>query len=365
MDIATRPVTLCIINFNGAEHLRRAFAALDEQDWRFGEILVVDNASEDESLAVVNSLCPSARVIRLPDNRGPGAARNAGAEAARHDLILFQDNDIRLQVGTVSSLVAGLANNGPATAGAVLAVAPRVLYADAPTVIQFESADCHFLGLMATRNADTLVSSVRIDAMAGQPVETSSLVTACFLFDRSHWSEGALFDESFGFNLEDHDFGVRACVAGLSLRVTQAASVLHGSGTPGLSFRPGGIASQRRLYYLVRNRWAIIAKCYAARTLIVLTPVLLLYEALQCAWLVRSGHGRVWWRAVRDLAARRRGLRAARRRVQARRRVPDVEILRDGPLPLTPQVREDLGGRILSLFDKVMRIYWRAARVWL
>ena len=43
-------VTLCIINHNGAEHLRAAFGAIRAQSWPFAEILLIDNASDDSSL---------------------------------------------------------------------------------------------------------------------------------------------------------------------------------------------------------------------------------------------------------------------------------------------------------------------------
>ena len=93
---ARTPVTLCVVNYNGAEHLKRLFHALAHQAWLFAEVLLVDNASSDTSTAVTQSLCPQARIIRLPDNLGPGAARNAGFRQAANDLIIFQDNDILL-----------------------------------------------------------------------------------------------------------------------------------------------------------------------------------------------------------------------------------------------------------------------------
>jgi GT2 family glycosyltransferase len=125
--MALSAVTLCIINHNGAEHLRKAFHAVQAQSWVFSEVLLVDNASSDDSLEVARAMCPEARVIQLPRNLGPGAARNAGFTAAAHDLILFQDNDIRLDIDTAEQLVSHLQTWPDA-----LAVAPRVLYANAP-----------------------------------------------------------------------------------------------------------------------------------------------------------------------------------------------------------------------------------------
>ena len=59
-------VTLCIINHNGAEHLRAAFGAIRAQSWPFAEILLIDNASDDSSLDVTVALCREARGAHRP-----------------------------------------------------------------------------------------------------------------------------------------------------------------------------------------------------------------------------------------------------------------------------------------------------------
>ena len=101
---APRAVSLCIINHNGAEHLRGALLAVQEQDWSFSEILLIDNASDDASLEIARAICPKVELVCLPQNLGPGAARNAGFRMAKNDLVLFQDNDIRLCKETVAEL---------------------------------------------------------------------------------------------------------------------------------------------------------------------------------------------------------------------------------------------------------------------
>jgi GT2 family glycosyltransferase len=348
-------VTLCIINYNGAKHLPDALEAIRDQSWPFAEVLLVDDASDDDSPDRAKAHYPSLRVLRLPQNRGPGAARNAGFEAAAHDLVLFQDNDVRLQADTAARLVHRLQE----TEGALL-VAPRVVYAADPATVQFDSADCHFLGLMATRNADSALEDLD-DAAAA----TTSLVTACFLIRRSRWDGGAPFDETLGFNLEDHDFGVRSCIAGHELWVEPKAMVLHGSGTPGLSYRPGGTPGRPRLYYLTLNRWIVIAKCFSARTLMLLSPALLLFELMQFAWLAGRGDARVWARACRALFGRRREVCRARKIVQGRRRRPDGALLRDARLPLTAASRGGTPQRqLLAAADAVFRGYWRLVRPW-
>jgi GT2 family glycosyltransferase len=353
---AEPPVTLCIVNYNGAEHLRKSLQAVRTQDWLFAELLLIDDASEDSSVEVAAALCPEAKTIRLASNSGPGAARNAGFRSAANELILFQDNDICLTNGTAMTLVRHLQDRPD-----VLLVTPRVVYAHDPETVQYDSADCHFLGLMATRNAD-----VRAEQLGHEPHDTTSMVSACFLIDRGRWQGRDPFDGSFGFNLEDHDFGVRARLSGHSLRVEPRAVVHHGSGTPGLSWRPGQAAGENRLYYLTRNRWIVISKCYAKRTLAILFPVLLLFEVLQLGRYVGKGQFHVWWRAVRSYRRSLARIRAERKVVQSHRKLPDREVLRDAPLPLTGAMRDGaVAVYVLAAMGWLMRAYWRLVRRWL
>jgi glycosyltransferase involved in cell wall biosynthesis len=57
------------------------------------ELIVVDDASPDRTAEIVRAEFPAARLIRLPENRGPAAARNAGIAAARREWVAFLDGD--------------------------------------------------------------------------------------------------------------------------------------------------------------------------------------------------------------------------------------------------------------------------------
>lgn len=349
-------VTACIVNFNGEAHLPATFAALAAQPWRFDEILVVDDGSVDASLALVRDLCPQARIVELGTNRGPAAARNAGFAAAANDRILFIDNDVRLAGEVVRTLLGTLERNP-----AALIVAPRVVYEHEPETIQYESADCHFSGMMIPRHADR-----PIEAGSSAPAVTGSLITACFLIDRGRWRGGPPFDESFGFNLEDHDLGLRATLSGHQLWVDPRAQVLHGSGTSGLSHRSGQAVPEARLFYLVRNRWFVLAKCFSRRTLLLLAPALALIELGQALALVAAGRGRPWRRAVVSLVAHRRTLLAERRAVQRARRVRDGSFLSDGRLPLRPWITGNRAAALaVGLLELAVRLNWVMVRRWL
>ena len=84
--------------------------------------------------------------------------------------------------------------------------------------------------------------------------------------------------------------------------------------------------SQRR-FGQVHNRLRMLAKCYAPRTLLVLAPALIAFEAFLALFMLASGSGRDYLRAVREVWAERAQLKADRRALQARRGCPDRKLL--------------------------------------
>ena len=76
-DARTPTLTVCVVNFQGAGFLEETLDAVRALKAPVGEVLVVDNASTDGS-AELAAGWNDVELIRLPENRGPGVARNAG-----------------------------------------------------------------------------------------------------------------------------------------------------------------------------------------------------------------------------------------------------------------------------------------------
>ncbi|HVG00200.1 MAG TPA: glycosyltransferase family 2 protein [Chloroflexia bacterium] len=348
------PLSLVIVNYNGEEHLRDALRSVREAGGEFAEVVLVDNASTDASLCIASEEYPAARVVRLDRNYGPARARNVGLISARHERVLFIDCDVSLTPGCAQTLASAL----DACPGAVAAM-PAVVYNHDREAVQYGGADSHFLGLMSLRDAD-----VPVDELCGRvPQPLGSLVTCCFLLDRERWGDLPPFDESFFSLYEDHDFGLRCRVLGHSILSVSGARVYHGAGTEGLSIRRTGRYTSRRVFLLVRNRWQVVLKNYQRRTLVLLLPVLLLYEMFLFAAVLKKGWAREWLRAILWLVRHRQAIMRKRRAVQSARRLPDRDILSGGPLPFTSYVitsrLERLGKRTL---DAVANAYWNVAR---
>jgi glycosyltransferase involved in cell wall biosynthesis len=89
------PVVSVVLPFhNRAATLPRAIESVRAQTFADWEMLAVDDASTDESAAIVAGLGDSrVRVLRHPENRGASAARNTGIREARGEFIALLDSD--------------------------------------------------------------------------------------------------------------------------------------------------------------------------------------------------------------------------------------------------------------------------------
>lgn len=85
-------VSVIVASYNRAADLRRSLQAIVDSTFRDVELIVVDNASHDDAVAVAASFEP-AHLIRNQDNRGFAGANNQGLEVATGDYVALVNND--------------------------------------------------------------------------------------------------------------------------------------------------------------------------------------------------------------------------------------------------------------------------------
>ncbi|MEF2070642.1 glycosyltransferase family 2 protein [Consotaella sp. CSK11QG-6] len=100
-------VTFLIAAYNAEASLPRAIRSALDQESVDVEVIVVDDRSQDGTAAAARAIGDDrVRVIELPDNRGPGGARNAGLAEARGTFIAILDSDDDVLPGRLARIVA-------------------------------------------------------------------------------------------------------------------------------------------------------------------------------------------------------------------------------------------------------------------
>lgn len=185
------------------ESLARCLEALAAQEAASLELVVVDDGSaEPSAVATAVRREPRARLVRI-EGEGPAAARNAGARAARGDVICFTDDDCE-PVPDWARLLAAAAGGGAAAGRTVFPTA-------APAPVRASQA---ITNRLLTASLDP------ITGLAGF-APSCNLAIARGAFDRVPFDER--YPQPGG---EDRDWSARATTE-LTLRYEPRAVVVH------------------------------------------------------------------------------------------------------------------------------------------
>jgi GT2 family glycosyltransferase len=195
-------------------------AALPED----AEVIVVDDASRDDTVQRIGETFPSIFVLRQPANGGFAVSANAGVAASRGEIVLLLNSDTRVERGTFDAFLRAFNEEAKlGVAGAQLVDEKGALQWSAgpvPTLL--------WLVVMVSGIAPLLRPFRRKRVNAGGEVGWVS--GAAMAFRRSVWDAAGPLREDFRFYAQDLDFCVRARRNGWNVRLLSHARVEHRHG---------------------------------------------------------------------------------------------------------------------------------------
>ncbi len=102
-------VSIVIVNYNTREPLRRCLQSIQAERGTLElEVIIVDNASKDESAAMVREVMPEAKLIEPGHNTWFSGGNNIGFQQATADIIYILNADTRLQPDGLQTMLAYL-----------------------------------------------------------------------------------------------------------------------------------------------------------------------------------------------------------------------------------------------------------------
>ena len=181
----------------------------------FGRVIVVDNASTDDTRTAANEA--GLEVVSLPLNRGLGAAVNLGVERTEGDCFALLNPDVRLdEADVVERLQEHLVDPR------VGAVAPALVL---PTGELQDSA--RRVPSPADLARRRILGRTPDVVRATGPVGVDWAVAACLVVRRSAFESIAGFNERYFLYFEDVDLGVRLRAAGYQVLYDPTVRVFH------------------------------------------------------------------------------------------------------------------------------------------
>lgn len=222
MGATLADLAIVVVTWQSAADLPPLFASLAAARAAGAELVVVDNASPDDTVAVVRRLAPDAMLITNSANRGFAAGANQGLVASRRRFVLFLNPDTVVAPATLPRALAYLEG-----LPAVGVVGCRTLNEDGtpqPTVDRFHSVR----GLVAEVWRGGRGEPGRPRGTAPEESGLVDWVYGSFLLGRREAFDAVGgFDEAYEMYGEDLDLCHRLRAAGWGVAYCAEATVVH------------------------------------------------------------------------------------------------------------------------------------------
>jgi GT2 family glycosyltransferase len=235
-------LSIIIPHYNGCHHLTTCFNALRAQTYPCLEIILADNGSTDDSVALTRRDFPEVKILELGRNLGLTGAINRGIELAQGEVIVPLNNDTEVAPGWAQAVVDAL--HAHPEAGII---ACKMLLFDQRDTLHSAGDGFGVDGIPINRGVwqkDT-----------GQFDRDVYIFGGCggaVAYRREMLADIGLFDEELFMYLEDVDLNWRAQLAGYRAVFAPQAVVYHQ-----LSATGGGVIAS---FYTGRNTLFILAK---------------------------------------------------------------------------------------------------------
>ena len=210
-------ISVVIVSYNSTAWLRGCLDSLQGQTCAPFEIIVVDNASQDDSAGWIDNNRPDVKLVRLEQTVSLAQAINTGIRSASGDYYLLLNPDIQLATDAITQMLL-VAHKYPKCAG--IAAKLRLLWAP------------HFVNglgnLVGPISWGTDIGLGHLDL--GQFDHWDTLPSACFASTLiPAWAINAVgwLDEQFPLYYEDSEWCYRARLLGYTIRAAPAALVYH------------------------------------------------------------------------------------------------------------------------------------------
>ena len=225
--MTTPSVSLIVLNYNTRDLTLACLGRFAETATASGwQLLVVDNASTDDSAAIIAAHYPYVEVIRSPANRGYAAGNNLGLRCATGEYVLLLNSDVIVGYGELAALVAALAD-----VPQVAAMSAGLRTADGTAQAFAFGADPSPYELLR-RSAARLVGR---SAAPNWEMPTAQAVDwvsgACVCIRHAAIRQVGLLDEDFFLYFEDADWCRRMRQAGWRIVYNPTIRVTHLGGT--------------------------------------------------------------------------------------------------------------------------------------
>lgn len=310
-------VTIVSVTYNSAAHIGPFLESVQAQTYPNCELLILENASTDETPRILEIEAHWARIVHLPENIGYRRANSLGFRMCTSPLILICNDDVVLEPTCVAELVRAMVQNPKAAM-----TCPLITLFDQPNVVNTVGNRLAITGFYSARGKG------QDAAEFSQSSQLASVSGCCFLYRRSVYLEVGGFSDDFdGFasawhaSYEDVDLSYRVRAAGYSILFEPSAVLQHKYVQKPMT--------AGRFGSMVFGRALLVLRNFQIRTIVRLAALYVVAEIALFCYAVLKGPRyvfellQIWTWTIANAIA----IVKMRKQIQVARRLPDRELL--------------------------------------
>ncbi len=290
-DIAELTKTsVVILNYNSSEYLETFLPSVSFSSNNNFETIVIDNASTDNSVDLLEEWFPEISVISLNKNYGFAEGYNRGLKDVQSEYIALLNSDVEVEKGWLDPLVKFLGEHKD-----VGAVMPKILSCEDKTSFEYAGACGGYMDMLAYPFCrGRIFDDVENDSnQYDEPASVAWVSGAAFVIRRKLFEELGGFDGSYFAHQEEIDLCWKIRRAGFKLFVLPQSKVYHvGGGT--LNY-----GSTRKLFLNFRNSLSTLYKNEKGSALLWKLPLRLVLDGVAGIKFLVSLHPSSCWAIIK------------------------------------------------------------------
>ena len=281
-------VSVVTPNYNGKDFLYAYFESLNKNSNEIGEVIIVDNGSNDGSQEFIRNYREKVDfpivLIENSQNLGFAEAVNQGISKARYDYIFSLNNDTVVEKSAILELL-NLLN----TDGGIFSVSSKMVQFNNPELIDDAGDDYTLLAYTKKRGNNQNLNKF---------IEVSEIFSSCAgaaLYRKDLLEELGGFDSEFFAYMEDVDLGYRARINGYKNLFCPNAIVYHiGSATTGSQY------NEFKVRLAARNNVWVVYKNLPTLQKIVNILFLFLGFLIKYLFFLKKGFGPIYLKGLKE-----------------------------------------------------------------
>lgn len=259
--------SVIVLNYNGKQHLQDCLSSVEKQTYKNFETILIDNASQDDSIHFVRKNFPNVKIVKNTQNSGTAGGFNFGSRYSNAEYLLFLANDTEVESNLLEEMMKEIKKDP-----SIAICSAKMLRFDERDKIDYAGIKLDVYGF------PYIIGHKEKDEGQYDLVRDTIATGTCLLIKRKVFEEIGGFDDEY-FTLSDEvDLCWRVKLAGYRSIINPRAKLYHKAGATLKKTR-----RDKLRYMSERNIFRMLLKNYSALTLIKILPryfVLLLGEML-------------------------------------------------------------------------------------